>query len=361
MTANAFTLTATIGTAVNDGSANAPAGAAQYPSLLSGYAVRPSWNVAGVDYRVGFPTGQSFTNIRTSQPANTSLSGNTLFVNADNVTINGYDFTAGGGVAISCAGHNNLTITNCNLGGTNYLALSTSPIDFRGNGLTVTYNVIDGGATTAGATGNETGLFFVFPNNTTLCNVTIQYNWLKNSPAQVIEYVATLNANIDFRFNFIDNFPIFSGAHMNYQQLGNGTTAAVWNFNCTRQLANNGGAEGPQWYPGAGGTMTLNNSSISNNVFLAPGTVTGGVGKCMSNIIHGSAGGGVTLGGNSYLAQNNYFDPSGSNFNATTGGGAFYPGSMAGLDRRRQYQHDRRDQYPVLNRRHRHQFVHNIG
>ena len=31
-----------------DGSANAPAGAAQLPTLLSSYAVRPSWNVAGV-------------------------------------------------------------------------------------------------------------------------------------------------------------------------------------------------------------------------------------------------------------------------------------------------------------------------
>ena len=40
-----------------DGSANAPAGAPQLPSLLNGYAVRPPWEVAGVDYAVGVPTG----------------------------------------------------------------------------------------------------------------------------------------------------------------------------------------------------------------------------------------------------------------------------------------------------------------
>ena len=42
---------------LGDGSANAPAGTPQLPTLLNGYAVRPSWNVAGVDYYVGVPTG----------------------------------------------------------------------------------------------------------------------------------------------------------------------------------------------------------------------------------------------------------------------------------------------------------------
>ena len=42
--------TATLG----DGSANAPAGTPQLPNLLNGYAVRPPWEVAGVDYAVVF-------------------------------------------------------------------------------------------------------------------------------------------------------------------------------------------------------------------------------------------------------------------------------------------------------------------
>jgi hypothetical protein len=36
-----------------DGSADAPSGPAPFADLLSGYAVRPQWKVAGVDYFVG--------------------------------------------------------------------------------------------------------------------------------------------------------------------------------------------------------------------------------------------------------------------------------------------------------------------
>ena len=46
--------------AINDGSANAPAGSPQLPNLLVTYgANRPAWNVAGVDYYVGVPQGLS--------------------------------------------------------------------------------------------------------------------------------------------------------------------------------------------------------------------------------------------------------------------------------------------------------------
>ena len=44
-------------TGYSDGSASAPGGAAQYSTLLSGYEVRPPWEVAGVDYAVGPQTG----------------------------------------------------------------------------------------------------------------------------------------------------------------------------------------------------------------------------------------------------------------------------------------------------------------
>ena len=42
---------------LGDGSANAPAGTPQFPTLLNGYAKTPSWNVAGVNYAVGIPSG----------------------------------------------------------------------------------------------------------------------------------------------------------------------------------------------------------------------------------------------------------------------------------------------------------------
>src|SRR5262249_38756091 len=46
---------------LGDGSANAPAGTPELPNLFAGEAARPSWEVAGVDYAVGIPTGTVLT------------------------------------------------------------------------------------------------------------------------------------------------------------------------------------------------------------------------------------------------------------------------------------------------------------
>jgi hypothetical protein len=54
--------------ATNDGSANAPAGSPQVPNLLTGYAIRPPWEVAGADYAVGIDPGITFKNTTTGYP-----------------------------------------------------------------------------------------------------------------------------------------------------------------------------------------------------------------------------------------------------------------------------------------------------
>lgn len=91
----------------------APAGTPQYPTLLSNYVVRPPWNAAGVDYYVGVPSNLTLTSITSSQPTGTSLSGNVLTVNENNVTINGYDFTvaAGGTQAVFTGSISGTTLT----------------------------------------------------------------------------------------------------------------------------------------------------------------------------------------------------------------------------------------------------------
>src|SRR5262249_43812194 len=53
-----------------DGANGAPSGTPQLPSILSGYAVRAPWQVAGVDYAVGVPVG---TTLR--DPATISMAG----------------------------------------------------------------------------------------------------------------------------------------------------------------------------------------------------------------------------------------------------------------------------------------------
>jgi hypothetical protein len=80
--------------AIDDGSANAPAGTPQLPNLLSSYASRPSWEVAGVDYAVGVNPGVAIKAPTAGNlPSGASLSGNAIYVNGTNVTLDGYDLT----------------------------------------------------------------------------------------------------------------------------------------------------------------------------------------------------------------------------------------------------------------------------
>ena len=83
----------------NDGSAGAPAGAPQLPSLLSGYAARPPWQVAGVDYAVGVPSGMTLKDPATINMAGVSVNAasHLIVMSGNNVTLSGYDFSLEGG------------------------------------------------------------------------------------------------------------------------------------------------------------------------------------------------------------------------------------------------------------------------
>ena len=95
-----------------DGSANAPSGTPQLANLLSGYAVRPSWNVAGVDYAVGVPSGTVLKDPSTISMAGVSVdvADHVINVSGNNVTLSGYDFSLDGGWAVSVNSGNNITI-----------------------------------------------------------------------------------------------------------------------------------------------------------------------------------------------------------------------------------------------------------
>jgi hypothetical protein len=138
---------------INDGSANAPAGAPELPNLLKGYAARPSWMVAGVDYSVGVPQGLALKN-----PTSISMAGvqvdaanHTINITGSNVTLNGYDFSLNGGWQINIAsGASNTTVENSNFKvGSNELVPITT--DNNAGNLTVLNNTFDGGSQTNGA------------------------------------------------------------------------------------------------------------------------------------------------------------------------------------------------------------------
>src|ERR1700730_12334398 len=122
----------------DDGHVNAPSGAPQTPNLLSGYAVRPPWQVAGVDYAVG-PRSAPM-----QDPATISLVGvtvnsttHTVTIAGDNVALSGYDFN---GWSLIVTG-SNAKISDC----TFELGTNNSPYIISGDGanLTVQYCTLD--------------------------------------------------------------------------------------------------------------------------------------------------------------------------------------------------------------------------
>src|ERR1700692_3502627 len=67
-----------------DGSYHAPNASIQHPALLDGYAVRPPWMVAGVDYAVGFMSTSALRDWHDLKETGMSIVGN--LVRIDNIS-----------------------------------------------------------------------------------------------------------------------------------------------------------------------------------------------------------------------------------------------------------------------------------
>jgi hypothetical protein len=93
----------------DDGRSGAPAGPVVDAALLDGYATRPPWQVAGVDYHVGidrtrYPTDASLKPVGTAtlppgvtrDTSQAAYNHKQILVTADNVTLDGYDFSGAG-------------------------------------------------------------------------------------------------------------------------------------------------------------------------------------------------------------------------------------------------------------------------
>src|SRR5882724_3061524 len=161
--------------ALNDGLANAPANAPQMPTLLNGYAARPTWNVAGVDYAVGYASGTTL-----KAPSTISMAGVTvdsanhiIKINGSNVTLSGYDFSLNGGWQVSVNGGSNVTIAN------NYFAVGSNNLTpiYVGTGAsntTIQNNEISGAGHSA--------QMLVAVNG--VGTTTIQYNYIHDAFGQ---------------------------------------------------------------------------------------------------------------------------------------------------------------------------------
>ena len=224
---------------LGDGSANAPAGTPQLPSLLNGYAVRPSWNVAGVDYYVGVPTGTVLLNPDTINMAGVTVdtSTDTVTITGNNITLSGYNFSLNGGWQVYVAGNND-TIENCNfaVGSNQQAAISIGVNGQTASNTTIEYNTINGNGISSGGV----GLIECSGIGTT----TIEYNSITNAynEAIVLGNTTSSAANYVVQYNLIENTGEGSpqGAHGDWIQIFNtpgDTSSVAINYNTFVQNA----------------------------------------------------------------------------------------------------------------------------
>lgn len=302
----------------SDGCTGAPPAPANYPSFLSGvgYAVRPPWNVAGVDYGVGITPGTVLTDWQSISITGVSTEGGShgtqVFCNgaASTVTINGVDFSLHGGASFTNYESNcsNITITNSKFGCVPYD--NTANINDPGSS---TWVIENNWFNAAGCGLGSNG----FQSITSSTNTTFRYNWVQNMPGELLN---TYAGSIDYRFNLIDEANILDSTHQNFLQTNGGGNmpSMVVVFNTVKSTTcspgTQPGAEGFQFYNNATGTVA--NGSVSNNVMVARGgpcTYNSESFPLMTYMIHGTgAGSATTTVTGTITANQNYFDTTGA-------------------------------------------------
>lgn len=314
-----------------DGRANAPAGTAQFPTLLNGYptgsppnarvrwptltGTQPQWMVAGVDYAVGVPSGTTLLDPATittnsGQPIFATPASGTITIQGANAVLDSYDCgltTATGGkswnVVVKAT---NVTIQNCHfLDNSNNTFNAFISASGTATGLTVQYCELDGNrtnlSTSRQSTGSTQGTLISYDQSGFLC----QYNYLHSANNDVIDSFF----NLLVRWNLISDISNASQDSDGTQMDPVGSTAsgpqAVFNTyyqpGTNTNLVNSGIKFDAQNTVGC----TINNSVISNNtIIFASGTAVNFYSGVNTNPSNGMA--------TNATIQENYFDPSAS-------------------------------------------------
>ena len=269
--------------------AGAAAGTPQVPNLLSGYAVRAPWQVAGVDYAVGINAGTVLKNPLTMNMAGVSVdaTNHVVFVTGNNVVLDGWNFT---GWAVDVTGQN-ATVSNSDF------MQGVLKYDVGSVGGTIEYNKFD-----QAGTAPKTAPFMAFGSGT----FTVQYNDFENSyhMAAQFTYGNGQGQTIVFQYNLIQNTGGGSaaGAHGDWIQIFGVPTVYDAKINYNTVVQNKQGYLTQGWSVGYD-QQTILSASISNNTMVVPGGNNSGINYAVilnSRWIHGT----ITI-------ANNYIDPRG--------------------------------------------------
>ncbi len=223
-----------------------------YSRLLEGYAKRPPWEVAGVDYAVGPHTGLTL-----KDPSNISMPGVSLdathhwiFVTGNNVTLNGYDFTLSGGWTLVIEGQND-TIENFKIGVVSGSASQPIQTYSGANNTIIEYGIIDGGGA---ASSNVNGGVGIAHGSGLL---TLKYCWLKNFTEGGVALGSTTSSVIEY--NLFDSAKFDDNFHAQFINAPQGASNTIVEFNTFYQpaAASNG-------FPGFM-VAALNDAGYGNN------------------------------------------------------------------------------------------------
>ena len=294
-----------------DGFGNAATGPAELPSLLGGYAVRPAWKVAGVDYQVGTPGGLTLQDptVAANLPAGVSIdsTNDVLDITQSNVTLSGFDFSLHGGWGVVIEpGVGNTTIADCNfsmLGGepvaidaasTSIGSLTVEYCSFNGNSEDIPSVRPPPAGTGIGSAINYFGSG----------SFVAEYDYIHAMPADGIDFSdGTVTPTIEY--NLFEDLGTTPGAHPDPVQFyGDAVSNALIAFNTIYQ-PQDGEAVNEGLAIEAQGGSTISATTIADNTIIATGpTLTQSI-----NIGIFQDTGNTT---NGVVVEDNYLDPTGA-------------------------------------------------
>lgn len=242
------------GAAFVDGCPGAPSGTINQPTLLSSYATRPPWNVAGVDYHVGYPTGTVL-----ADPSTISVSGvtvntgtHTVTITGNNVTLSGYNFGLANGWTVTVNGANDTIQNSLFKVGSNNGSLGTVlDVTSAASNFSFLANEVDGSG--IGVT-VQAGYSIGFVNTGTL---KIQYNYLHDSGGDMVEIQEGNWTNQQIRYNLFQNIGLETDHSDTIQWCRSVIAAGNMDFNTMYQP--NSGLSGE-------GLLTLNSECTGSNI-----------------------------------------------------------------------------------------------
>jgi hypothetical protein len=191
----------------DDGRAQASEGPPQLSTLLTGYAARPPWSVAGVDYAVGAPQG-----LELKDPASISASGVsvdaarlTVFVDGEGVVLDGYDFGRGGGWGVYINPSAKGTVIRNSRFGVGAAKLVPIHAARQSGDLSVSHCTFDGGA---GADGTVWALIAYSGSGV----FSAEHNIFADAPADAIDFDTGSMTTI-VRYNLFEDLGSAAGSH----------------------------------------------------------------------------------------------------------------------------------------------------